>query len=97
MKRSQLVAIMGASVVTVVLVRPTEHKPPDPPEPTVADLVTKLPKEVQVLLPGGLCDNIHAAFMIEVQRLPMTPTANRDVVQERIDYYREWLRRKNCG
>lgn len=96
MKRRVLVAIMGGSlgVVTLVAIPETRHQPTPPTE---AEVVAKLPADVRVLLAGGLCDNIQAGFMVEVQRFPMTPQVNRPAVLERIEYYREWLRRKGCG
>lgn len=92
MRRSWLVGVMAASVVTITLVRPDEK-----PGPTEEDIVQKLPNQVQVLLAGGLCDNIHEVFLQEAMNLPKIPYANRGPAQERIEYYREWLRRKGCG
>ena len=96
MNRRTLVGIMAASLTTVVVAYQADNFV-QPVVPNEAEIIASLPKEVQVLLPEGLCDNIHSAFMLEVQRLPLTPSANRRAVQERIEYYREWLRRKGCG
>lgn len=93
-RRSFLVGVMTASLVTVVLTYP---EPTEPREPTEAEIVSQLPKEVRVLLKGGLCDSIHEVFLQDVQRLPAVPYDKRQSVQERISYYREWLRRKGCG
>lgn len=69
------------------------------PEPLVEEvnIVALLPKEVQVLLPNGLCDNIHAVFLMEVENFPNLPQPQRPAALERVEYYREWLRRKGCG
>jgi len=96
MRVRTLVGVMGASLLTVVLSYQTDNFI-QPVVPTETQIIAQLPNEVQVLLPGGLCDSIHAAFLLEVERFPMTPTANRRAVLERIEYYRDWLRRKGCG
>jgi hypothetical protein len=88
---------MTASLLTAVVVRETPHHTKPPVGPTEAEVTAALPYEVQILLPGGLCDNIQAAFMDEAARFINVPIENREAVKERIEDYRNWLQRKGCG
>jgi hypothetical protein len=93
MRTRVYVITVTVSLVSVFTLRQLE---PTPLSQEV-DIVSRLPKEVQVLLPNGLCDNIHAVFLMEVRQFTSTPQPQRQAALERIEYYREWLRRKNCG
>jgi hypothetical protein len=87
------VATVATALASVVLLRQFD---PQPLEQEV-NIVPLLPKQVQVLLPNGLCDNIHNVFLMEVQTFPHLPQPQRASALERIEYYREWLRRTGCG
>ena len=97
MKHRTLVLTMAGALGVATVLAAAVPDPTEPGPPTEAEVVSKLSMEVRVLLKDGLCDNIHAAFMVEVERFPKTPAANRGPVEERIEYYRSWLRRKGCG
>lgn len=79
----------------MLLLAPNE--PEAAPPVTTRNVVPDLPQDVQVLLVNGLCDNIQSVFDMEVQNVPNLTLEARKVALERIEYYREWLRRKNCG
>ena len=92
--RKVLIATFSVAVVSLIATYPTRK---EPPKPTEAEIVAQLPKAVQVLLPGGLCDNIHGAFLLEVDTFRTTPQPKQAEVLARIAYYRGLLREKGCG
>lgn len=94
MRRSTLVAVLVASAVTmVVLPRDIDTVS----NSTEVDVLSQLPPNVRILLAGGLCDNIQGVFMSLIRDFPHLPQDRREEAFENIEYYRDWLRKKNCG
>jgi hypothetical protein len=93
MKRRVLVGVMAVSL-GVVLFIPRETETVGTTE-AVPEVV--LPYRVQILLRGGLCDNIQSVFETLVRDFPHVLQPQRQEALADIEYYRTWLQRKNCG
>lgn len=88
------VSAVTVSLLSVLTVREIDRQAVVP----VVDVVnTQLPREVRVLLPGQLCDNLQGTLMWYVKALLETPYHVRLELQDSIVRTREALRNAGCG